>query len=144
MRKLVKTTSVKPKRIVTPRVERTRNGRTETQSQHMGKLRSALRNLSRWWKPFAMALKAASVTHHIGRRKRVLYLCAECDKLFDRKQVEVNHKLPLGSLKTYEDLPGFCERLFVEDLSLLEVLCKECHKEETAMQREQRNSAEQK
>ncbi len=144
MRKLVKTTSVKPKRIVTPRVERTRNGGTETQSQHIGKLRSALRNLSRWWKPFAMALKAASVTHHIGRRKRVLYLCAECDKLFDRKQVEVNHKLPLGSLKTYEDLPGFCERLFVEDLSLLEVLCKECHKEETAMQREQRNSAEQK
>lgn len=144
MRKPIKTTSVKPKRIVTPRVERTRNGRTETQSQHIGKLRSALRNLSRWWKPFSMALKAASSVQYIGRKKRVFYLCAECNKLFDRKQVEVNHKVPLGSLKTYEDLPGFCERLFVEDLSLLEVLCKECHKEETAWQREQRNSAEQK
>lgn len=138
--KLVKTTSVKPKRIVTPRVERTRNGGTETASQHIGKIRSALRNLSRWWKPFAMALKAASVTHHIGKRRRVLYLCAECERMHDRKEVEVNHKIPTGSLKTYEDLPGFCERLFVEDISLLEVLCKECHKEETARQREERSA----
>jgi len=82
-----------------------------------------------------MALKAASVTHHIGRRKRVLYLCSVCDKLYDRKQVEVNHIIPVGSLKAYSDLPGFCERLFVEDVSLLEVVCKECHLEITQEQR---------
>lgn len=87
-----------------------------------------------------MALKAASTVQFIGKKRRVFYLCAECNRLFDRKEVEVNHKIPLGSLKNYEDLPGFCERLFVEDLSLLEVLCKECHKEETAWQREQRKN----
>ena len=138
--KPVKTTSVKPKRIVTPRVERTRNYKTETQSQHISKVRSALRNVSRWWKPFAVALKAASVKCNLGGRLRVLYICAECKRMLDRKSVEVNHKVPLGSLKTYEDLPGFCERLFVEDISLLEVLCKECHKEETARQREERSA----
>ena len=68
----------------------------------------------------------------------MLYLCANCKRMLDKKSVEVNHKVPLGSLKTYEDLPGFCERLFVEDINKLEVLCKDCHKEETAKQREER------
>jgi len=126
------------KKPVTPRVERTRNYKTETQSQHIGKLRSALRNISRWWKPFIVALKAASVKCSVGGRIRVLYLCANCKRMLDKKSVEVNHKVPLGSLKTYEDLPGFCERLFVEDINKLEVLCKDCHKEETAKQREER------
>jgi hypothetical protein len=132
----------KPRKAVTPRVERTRNGGSETASQHMGKIRSALRNISRWWKPFAIALKNASHTSYVGKAKRVLYLCACCNKLHGRKNVEVNHMIPLGSLKSYADLPGFCERLFVEDISHLEVLCKECHKEETERQREERKAAE--
>jgi len=132
------TKNSKPRKPVTPRVERTRNGGHETQSMHMGKIRSALRNLSRWWKPFVIALKNASHISYSGKAKRVLYLCASCNKLHGRKSVEVNHIIPLGSLKTYQDLPGFCERLFVEDISKLEVLCKECHKEETAKQREER------
>jgi hypothetical protein len=131
----------KPRKAVTPRVERTRNGGSETHSQHMGKIRSALRNISRWWKPFAIALKNASHTSYVGKAKRVMYLCASCNKLHGRKNVEVNHMIPLGSLKSYADLPGFCERLFVEDISHLEVLCKECHKEETARQREERKVA---
>jgi len=134
------TKSKAPKKPVKPRVERTRNGGSETHSQHMGKIRSALRNISRWWKPFTIALKAASVKCKIGGRIRVLYLCANCKRMLDRKSVEVNHMIPLGSLKTYEDLPGFCERLFVEDISKLEVLCKECHKGETAKQREERSA----
>jgi hypothetical protein len=128
----------KPRKAVTPRVERTRNGGHETQSMHMNKIRSALRNLSRWWKPFDVALKNCSQTSYVGRVKRVVYLCASCNKFYSRKNVEVNHIVAIGSLKSYEDLPGFCERLFVEDVSLLEVLCKDCHKEETAKQREER------
>jgi len=123
------------KKISKPRVERTRNGGTETHSQHMTKIRAAMRNLSRWWKPFAIALKEASNISYVGRAKRVMYLCASCNKLHGRKNVEVNHIVPVGSLKTYSDLPGFCERLFVEDISLLEVVCKECHSAITSEQR---------
>ena len=123
------------KTISKPRVERTRNGNTETHSQHMGKIRAAMRNLSRWWKPFAIALKEASHISYVGRAKRVMYLCASCNKLHGRKNVEVNHIVPVGSLKTYSDLPGFCERLFVEDISLLEVVCKDCHAVITSEQR---------
>ncbi len=132
MKSFTKRVAKKPK---VHRVERTRNGGTETESMHMGKIRSALRNLSRWWKPFAIALKQASQTSYVGRSKRVVYLCASCNHFFVRKNVEVNHIVPAGSLKSYDDLPNFCRRLFIEDVSQLEVLCKECHKEVTKDQK---------
>jgi DNA-directed RNA polymerase subunit RPC12/RpoP len=120
------------KRVLVPR---TRNGGTQTQAGHMNNIRSMLRNLSRWWKPVQMALKEASTTFMVGRSKRVMYLCAKCSKLHERKNVEVNHIEPAGSLKDYNDLAAFCERLFVEDISKLEVLCKPCHLEITKKQR---------
>lgn len=97
--------------------------------------------MSRWWKPFAIALKAASHTSYVGRSRRVHYLCAICNKLHPKQNVEVNHIVPVGSLKTYDDLPGFCSRLFVEDASLLEVVCKPCHAEITATQRLNKHDA---
>lgn len=133
--KSVKTAPVKKKKTVTPRVPRTRNNGTETESQHMGKIRAALRNISRWWKPFQTALRVASEKWNVGGRIKTLYKCAKCKKCLERKFVEVNHIVPVGSLKSYEDLPGFCERLFVENVSLLEVVCKECHLEITQRQR---------
>lgn len=123
------------KPVKNPRVARTRNAGTETQNQHMNKIRSLLRNLSRWWKPMQLALRASSTTFTVGRRKRVMYMCAICEKLHERANVEVNHIEPAGSLKDYSDLPAFCERLFVEDISKLEVLCKPCHLEITKKQR---------
>ena len=123
------------KPVQNPRVARTRNAETETQSQHMNKIRSMLRSLSRWWKPMQLALKASSTTYTVGRAKRVMFLCAQCNKLHERKNVEVNHIEPAGSLKDYNDLPSFCEKLFVEDITKLEVLCKHCHLAITAEQR---------
>jgi len=131
----MKSSTKRPVKAKVLRSPRTRNGGTETESMHMGKIRSALRNISRWWKPFAIALKNASHTSYVGRAKRVVYLCAACNKLYGRKNVEVNHIIPVGSLKTYDDLPAFCQRLFVEDISLLEVVCKECHQQITSDQR---------
>ena len=128
----------KAKKVVVPRVARTRNGNSETESQHMGKIRSALRNISRWWKPFQQCLNAVSRSHTVGRMRRVEYQCAVCQGWYNRKQVEVNHKHAVGSLKSYNDLPGFCERLFIEDISLLEVVCIECH---LSITKEQRKSS---
>lgn len=34
--------------------------------------------------------------------------------------------VPAGSLKEYDDLPGFVERLFTS-VDKLRVLCKQCH-----------------
>jgi len=121
--------TTKPKRILK---ERTRNGGTETEAQHLGKIRSALRSLTRYtWQPKKTALKNAQCIAYSGKRKVMLYKCAVCAGLYKAKEVEVDHIIPVGSLKSYTDLAGFCERLFVEDPALLRVVCEACHQEIT-------------
>lgn len=100
---------------------RTRNGGTQTNAEHMGKIRSALRHLSRFWKPIENVRKSVKV----GKGKNAKYFCQMCNKLVDK--VEIDHITPAGSLKSYSDLPEFCERLFVEDTTLLRALCNDCH-----------------
>lgn len=119
----------------TQRVARTRNLQTETESGHMGRIRSALRRLSRFWKPALAALDAVR-RPYVGPNKRLKheYKCAVCKKWFQRKLVEINHKVPCGTLRSYEDVPSFLERLFCEDTAGYSVLCKECHKAETKEQ----------
>lgn len=116
--------------------ERTRNGGTETESKHMSNIRGMLRRMTRFWKPKQMALKAASKLVISEGKKSLRYQCKHCKGWHTAKSVEVNHIIPAGSLKCYADLPSFCENLFVEDINLLEVLCKECHARITKQQRD--------
>ena len=115
-----------------PRVARTRNLNTETESGHMGKIRSALRRLSRFWKP---ALAALELAHrpYTGPNKRIKheYQCFHCRNWKLRKEVEINHIVPCGTLKRYTDVPSFLERLFCEDTAGYSILCKECHNKVT-------------
>lgn len=62
-----------------------------------------------------------------GVRHKYEYQCAACKKWYKQSQVEVDHIVPVGSLKTYDDLPGFVERMFVGK-DKLQVLCKVCHR----------------
>lgn len=121
---------------MTTRVARTRNLKTETESEHMGKIRSALRRISRFWKPANAALDLVHRPYN-GPNKRLKheYICKTCNCWFPRKFVEINHIVPCGTLRSYEDVPSFLERLFCEDVKGYTVLCKECHKIETALQR---------
>ena len=64
------------------------------------------------------------------KRRKFEYQCAACEQWFMQKQVEVDHLVEAGSLKSYEDLPGFVERLFTSP-DKLQVLCKDCHKGKT-------------
>ena len=118
------------------RVERTRNLQTETESEHMGKIRSALRRLSRFWKP-ALATLDAACRPYVGpnKRQKYEYQCAICNNFYIRKSVQINHILPCGTLKSYEDVPSFLKRLFCEDTKGYNVLCTSCHKTETKEQR---------
>ena len=51
------------------------------------------------------------------------------------KEISVDHIVPAGSLKTYDDLPGFVERLFCEEDNL-QILCKDnCHQAKTNKER---------
>lgn len=112
----------KPKKAVkNPKVARTRNGGLWTEAEFFGRLRAMLRGMTRYWRPISDKRKSVKVG--VGRNAK--YFCEGCKTLHDK--VEIDHSIPAGSLRSYEDLAGFCERLFVEDTSLLVALCKSCH-----------------
>lgn len=120
--------------MATKRAERTRNGGKWTESMLMSRIRSALRRI---WQFYAPRIEAKN------RRRRAVkkgnqkweYQCEECKGWFKSKEVEVNHKIPAGSLKSFADLPMFCERLFCEDVDGYELNCKGCHSVKTQKDR---------
>jgi hypothetical protein len=112
----------KPKKVVkTPRVERTRNFGTQTESEFFGRLRAMLRGMTRYWKPINEKRKSVKV----GTGRNAKYYCENCKTLHDK--IEIDHRVSAGSLRSYEDLPGFCERLFIEGTEGLTALCRQCH-----------------
>ena len=118
------------------RVPRTRNGGKWTEARYFGFIRSALRAAFRKWQPKHEAKAAAKVAYNT-------YVCASCDGWFGTKEVEVDHIVPAGSLRNFDDLAGFTERMFCE-ADGFQVLCKECHQtktnEEAAERRAKRKS----
>jgi hypothetical protein len=105
----------------------------------MAKIRSSLRNASKFWKPALAALEAAW-RPYTGTNKRIKkeYQCKACKEWMVRAKVEINHIVACGSLKSYDDVLQFLQRLFCESPSDYEILCKECHLKETKLQREGR------
>lgn len=140
MRKKARTRTLKDGVYYSARgVPLTRNGGWETESEHMAKIRSALRNASKFWKPAVAALEAAG-RPYTGTNKRIKkeYQCVNCCQWYVRAKVEINHIVACGSLKCYADVLQFLERLFCESISDYEILCKECHLKVTKEQKEQR------
>lgn len=123
------------RKVKKPRVPRTRNSESMTESAFWSWLRSGLRQKSRWWKPIAEAkLLARRPYKGENKRQKWEYQCTHCKKHFKGDEVSVDHIYPAGSLKTYSDLPGFVERLFCE-VKDLQVLCNPCHNIKTQKER---------
>ena len=120
-------------RVLLPRV---RGAGLYTESQFWSFIREGLREKHQRWKPRSEAIKLATRRHKTDKR-RVEVRCALCKKWWGRREVHADHTTPVGSLKTYDDLPGFVERLFCE-VEGYRVLCKGCHKNVTDQQRRER------
>ena len=114
-------------RKITPKP---RNSGTLTESGFWGMIRSTLRMKSRWWKPITEVKREARRNCKDCGRQKYEYKCNECKNWFSDKEVEVDHIICAGSLKSGADLEGFVERLFVEKQGL-QVLCKPCHNKKT-------------
>ena len=122
------------------KVARTRNLGTQTEAAYWGGLRSALRQKYRYWKPAIAALNAGKrPSKSANKRLKHEYQCCQCRKWFPRKEVEINHKIPCGSLRCALDVAPFLERLTPESPDAYDVRCKACHQKETNKQR--KNSA---
>lgn len=110
------------------KAEKTRGAGTLTESEFWSRIRSLLRNNSRFWKPISEARKLARRPYTGNNpRQKWEYKCDRCKKYFIETEIHVDHIIEAGSLRCAEDLPGFVERLFCE-VDNLRVLCKPCHK----------------
>ena len=117
------------------RVKRTRNAETWTESQYWSCIRSALRKAFRYWKPIANCKQLARrVYKGKNKRQKWEYQCNACKKWWREKEIQVDHIIPAGSLRTGHDLKGFVERLTPEDG--FQVLCLKCHKIKTEKEKE--------
>ena len=112
------------KKVKNPKVPRTRNNFTLTESAFWGFIRSTLRNASRWWKPIQQC-KLNSRRAYKGTKKlqKWEYRCNHCKEWFMEKEIQIDHKIEAGSLTCGDDLKGFVERLFVE-VDGFQTLCK--------------------
>jgi 5-methylcytosine-specific restriction endonuclease McrA len=104
---------------------------TWTTSKFWSFVRAGLRAKFTRWPPKYECLDEAK-RPYVGESKRQKweYQCACCEEWFPQKSVEVDHIIPCGSLKDYQDLPGFVQRLFVSKEDM-QVVCKPCHRGKT-------------
>lgn len=117
------------------RVTRTHAGGTWTKARYFSFIRSKLREGMRSY-PVKQQVKVANRRKKKSAR-RFEYNCADCRGWFPDSKIEVDHIEPAGSLKDYDDLPGFVRRLYCE-ADNLQILCKPCHNKKTAAEREAR------
>lgn len=114
-------------RILKPR---THAGKTWTKARYFQFIRSVLRQAFMRY-PVKQQVKNSNRKSVTGQRHKFEYLCAHCGEWFKDKEVEVDHIIGAGSLKDYEDLPGFVSRLYCEPDNM-QILCKPCHAIKTA------------
>lgn len=115
----------KPK---TGRVPRTRAGGEWTEAAFWSFLRSGLRQLSRRWPPVTRLVWAESRRPYLGPNKRQKWehQCAACGTWGKRADMQADHILPCGPLRSWDDLPIFTQRLLCE-VEGVRILCERCH-----------------
>jgi hypothetical protein len=117
-----------PKKTVKRRtnIERPFNMGEWTSAMMFGTIRSALRKAFQYnWNPAKKALENArrQSQSKTNLRLKYEYKCACCGKYFERKLVNLDHKLECGSLKTWDDVAPFLQNLLPEDENAYQVLC---------------------
>ena len=114
---------------------------TWSTARFWGFIRSALRQaFNRYPVKYAVIKDAAVDTEtgevyktgrRAGQEKTVkMYECSQCKQLWRQKDVQIDHIVPAGSLKSFDDLGPFAERLFC-GAEGLQIMCKDCHATKT-------------
>lgn len=116
------------------RVPKTRNGKTWTESQYWSAVSSVLRRGFRYWKPITQCrINSRRLYKGSDKRRKWEYQCNHCKKWFKGSEVQVDHIVPVGKLRSYEDLADMLKRLTPENG--FQVLCKPCHQIKTNKER---------
>ena len=115
-----------------------RNLNTLSEAEYFSKIRSAFRKTFQFWKPGTEALKLVSRPYKgTNKLAKTEYQCAGCKEWFLRKNVHIEHIIPCGSLRTYDDIVPFLKRLTTENILDFQIMCKECHQVKTNLEKKQ-------
>jgi 5-methylcytosine-specific restriction endonuclease McrA len=120
--------------------EKPYNGGEWTVARYNSFVKGGLRSASQRWPPKYKVLAAAKRGRQINPasgRLAEMYECTSCQSLFPAKEVEVNHIIPVVPITGFDSWDGVIERMFCE-AEHLEVLCKNCHKEHTREENDER------
>jgi len=117
----------------TNRVPKTRACGQWTEAAFWGFMRSNLRRAYMKWPPGRqLFIQNRRAYTGLCKRTKWEHQCVGCKLWYTRKQVQADHIVPCGRLKSWDDLPVFTRRLFCE-MDGLQILCSEkCHKTKTA------------
>lgn len=109
-----------------------------TEATVLSRLRNHLRRFS-MQVPAIQDCKRVSRRPYTGEYKRAKweYQCAACQNWFFDKDTQVDHIVPAGKLRSFEDLGDFAKRLLFIGVDQLQVLCKPCHVAKTTEERRQ-------
>jgi len=119
-------------------VEKTRAGGTWSEARYFSFIRSLLRRgFMRYPVKFQVKNEASRPYKGSDKRRKKEYQCAVCSGWFADKEVAVDHIVPCGSLKSYDDLPRFVSTLYCE-ANNLQVICSTCHQIKTNEERANR------
>ena len=110
---------------------------TWSTARYFGFIRSALRQAFNRYPVKYSVIKGAAVdraavgVYKTGKRagcqKTVkMYECAQCHCFWRQVDIQVDHIIPAGSLKSFDDLGPWTERLLC-GADGLQILCKDCH-----------------
>lgn len=69
-----------------------------------------------------------------GGRAKWVADCAKCGKQFNKSSLQVDHIVPAGSIRSWEDVGAFVQRLFTTSENM-RLLCKPCHEMVTNQER---------
>lgn len=121
--------------------EKPYNNGTWTQARYFGFIRSGLRRMSLRWGPRNIAKNAVRRDYTGDNpRQKYEYQCSVCGGWFKGADVEVDHVVECGELRSFDDLPGFVARLFCE-ADGFRVLCKHtCHRRKTGRARKSKGT----
>lgn len=100
-------------------------------------VRSNLRRAHGHWPPFREAKlegRKNKPAETPGRHKYE-HQCEHCQEWFPEKMIEMDHRVPVGTLTKHDDLPGFVMRLYAP-ASEYRKLCIPCHQAVTNEERQ--------
>lgn len=98
-----------------------------TEAAFFSWIRSHIRRLSLKWRPRSEFLKEQRrESQSDNKRVKWEYQCEECKDWFKLKDIEVDHKIECGSIRSFTDIGGFYERMLCEKDGF-RCLCRGCH-----------------